>query len=197
MTILSEGKRRLQEIHSLGDPEKYRILEKRNEKKIVLRPNITTATFLTKLQHQQGKCLSKLSPHLSLWLPNQQLWNASVCTIKRHLFAFFFHSRKTVGTPILYIDSLRSKRFQSSYCAKVRARAKKGGRGRGRGEEETLARFLRSPPPPPPLHSFFCSRPNFLDKLARKRLLRRLVYWHFVKKEFYSFVVIANRYLTF
>ena len=37
--------------------------------------------------------------------------------------------------------SLRSKRFQSSYCAKVRAGAKKkGGRGRGRGEEETLAR---------------------------------------------------------
>ena len=37
--------------------------------------------------------------------------------------------------------SLRSKRFQSSYCAKVRAGAKKkGGRGRERGEEETLAR---------------------------------------------------------
>ena len=39
------------------------------------------------------------------------------------------------------IGSLRSKRFQSSYCAKVRAGAKKkGGRGRERGEEETLAR---------------------------------------------------------
>ena len=38
--------------------------------------------------------------------------------------------------------SLRSKRFQSSYCAKVRAGAKKkkGGKGRGMGEEETLAR---------------------------------------------------------
>ena len=40
--------------------------------------------------------------------------------------------------------SLRSKRFQSSessYCAKVRAEAKKKGwRGRGKGEEETLAR---------------------------------------------------------
>ena len=37
--------------------------------------------------------------------------------------------------------SLRSNRFQSSYCAKkVRAGAKKGGRRRGRGEEETLAR---------------------------------------------------------
>ena len=38
------------------------------------------------------------------------------------------------------LSSLRSKRFQSSYCAKVRAEAKKGWRGRGRGEEETLAR---------------------------------------------------------
>ena len=35
--------------------------------------------------------------------------------------------------------SLRSKRFQSSYCAKVRAGAKKKG-GRRRGEEKTLAR---------------------------------------------------------
>ena len=40
-----------------------------------------------------------------------------------------------------FTHSLRSKRFQSSYCAKVRAGAKKkGGRGSGRGEEETLAR---------------------------------------------------------
>ena len=61
--------------------------------------------------------------------------------------------------------SLRSKRFQSSYSAKGGAGAKKN--GRGKGEEETLARK--------PLHSFFCSRPNFLDELARKRLLRRLV----------------------
>ena len=38
------------------------------------------------------------------------------------------------------VSSLRSKRFQSSYSAKVRAGAKQKGRGRGRGEEETLAR---------------------------------------------------------
>ena len=45
------------------------------------------------------------------------------------------------GLCMLQYSSLRSKRFQSSYCAKVRAGAKKnGGRGRGRGEEETLAR---------------------------------------------------------
>ena len=37
------------------------------------------------------------------------------------------------------LSSLHSKRFQSSYWAKVRAEAKKGWRGRGRGEEETLA----------------------------------------------------------
>ena len=46
--------------------------------------------------------------------------------------------------------SLRSKRFQSSYCAKVRAEAKKGWRGRGRREEDPLS-FI-----------FFCSCPSFL-----------------------------------
>ena len=57
------------------------------------------------------------------------------------------------------IRSLRSKRFQSSYCAKVRA-----------------GHFPSPPPPPRPFFFFFCSRPNFLDELARKRLLRRLDY---------------------
>ena len=45
--------------------------------------------------------------------------------------------------------SLRSKLFQSSYCAKVRAGAEKKGRRKGRGEEETLARkpldFCKTP----------------------------------------------------
>ena len=48
---------------------------------------------------------------------------------------------------------------------------KKGGRGRGRGEGEEVPSF---PSPSPVLSFFFCSRPNFLDELARKRLLRRL-----------------------
>ena len=62
--------------------------------------------------------------------------------------------------------SLRSKRFQSSYCAKVRAEAKKkGGRGRERGVNRQSILF------------FFCSRPDVLDELARKRLLRRLGKW--------------------
>ena len=60
--------------------------------------------------------------------------------------------------------SLRSKRFQSSYCAKVRAGAKQ--------EKGWVPSF---PSPSPVIPSFFCSRPNFLDELARKRLLRRLV----------------------
>ena len=62
--------------------------------------------------------------------------------------------------------SLRNKRFQSSYCAKVRAGAK---------NKKKKVEFLHSPPPPPSFLLFFCSRPNFLDELARKRLLRRLV----------------------
>ena len=54
-----------------------------------------------------------------------------------------FQSQSTVSISSLsFFRSLRSKRFQSSYSAKVRAGAKKkkNGRGRGRGEEETLAR---------------------------------------------------------
>ena len=38
------------------------------------------------------------------------------------------------------LTSLRSKCFQSSYCAKVRAEAKKRWKGEGEGEEETPAR---------------------------------------------------------
>ena len=45
--------------------------------------------------------------------------------------------------------SLRSKRFQSSYCAKVRAEAKK------------------SPPPPPVIHFFFLLLSQFSRRTAR------------------------------
>ena len=68
--------------------------------------------------------------------------------------------------------SLHSKRFQLSYCAKVRAGAKKqNGRGKGRGKEETLFPSL---PSPYPVISFLCSHLNFIAKLAWKRLLHRL-----------------------
>ena len=47
---------------------------------------------------------------------------------------------------IKWLYSLRSKRFQSSYCAKVRAEAKKKKVEGGGGGEK---RFNLSPPPPP------------------------------------------------
>ena len=70
-------------------------------------------------------------------------------------YPYFTHSRGMQS-------SLRSKRFQSSYCAKVGADQKKGWRGRGRGEEETL---------PLPRHPFFfCSCPSFLDEPREETL---------------------------
>ena len=44
-----------------------------------------------------------------------------------------------------------------------------------REQNKKKIEFLHSPPPPPSFLLFFCCRPNFLDELARKRLLRRLV----------------------
>ena len=52
--------------------------------------------------------------------------------------------------------SLRSKRFQSSYCVKVRAGAKKKLEGGGEGRS-----FLLSPPPPPSFLCFFALVPTF------------------------------------
>ena len=43
--------------------------------------------------------------------------------------------QKGIGQSCKCLISLRSKRFQSSYGAKVRAGEKKSGRGRGRGED--------------------------------------------------------------
>ena len=129
-------------------------------------------------------------------------------------------SRKKI---IVWSTSLRSKRFQSSYCAKVRAEAKKK-KVEGGGGEEKRKRLPANPTIlknapwyftvgfvckltllaphqseaafvgersfskswglrargsffllPLPRHSFFCSLLNFLDELARKRLLRRLL----------------------
>ena len=74
---------------------------------------------------------------------------------------------------ILSYVSLRSKRFQSSYSAKVRAGAKKKWKGEGEGTRENA--FPSLPSPSPLIPFFFCSSPNFLDKLARKPLLCRLV----------------------
>ena len=85
-----------------------------------------------------------------------------------------------------YIPSLRSKRFQSSYCANVRAEAKKRLKGEGEGRRGNacpqtprfwktpldISRFLHSPPPPPPpsFIFFFCSCPSFLDEPPEETL---------------------------
>ena len=61
--------------------------------------------------------------------------------------------------------SLRNKRFQSSYSAKLSwSGSNKKWKGRGKGEEETF-----SPLPLPRHFFFFCSCPNVLDELARNR----------------------------
>ena len=63
--------------------------------------------------------------------------------------------------------SLRSKRFQSSYCAKVGAEANEMEDRRGRGKEKEFT----SLPSPFTFIPLICTRPIFLDKLAWKRLL--------------------------
>ena len=57
---------------------------------------------------------------------------------------------------LLQYGSLRSKRFQSSYCAKVRAKAKKN-----------------FPSPSPVIHFFLCSCPSFLDEPREETLARQ------------------------
>ena len=59
---------------------------------------------------------------------------------------------------------LRSKRFQSSYCAKVRAEARK----KKRVQSSYCAKVRADPLP---RHSFFfCSRPSFLDEPREETL---------------------------
>ena len=73
--------------------------------------------------------------------------------------AFFVFYNDLYQNSVIY--SLRSKRFPSSYCAKVEARTRKkmevGGGGRKRKN------FLLSPPRSPSYLFIFFSRPYFLD----------------------------------
>ena len=64
----------------------------------------------------------------------------------------------------------RSLRFQLSISRKVERGQKNMGRERERGKEETFP----SLPSSFSLILLFCSRPNFLDDLTGKRLLRKL-----------------------
>ena len=67
------------------------------------------------------------------------------------------NTQHSVSHKCCYRNSLGSKRFQSSYCAKVRAEAKKTVEGGGGGEK----RFLLSLPPPPSFIFFFALVPAF------------------------------------
>ena len=74
---------------------------------------------------------------------------------------------------------VHSKRFQSSYCAKVVAKTnwKWSGKGEGRRGNacpQTPWSFPSLPSSSLSLITIFCSCPNFLDELTRKRLLSRL-----------------------
>ena len=66
-------------------------------------------------------------------------------------------------TQFFFLFSLRSKRFQSSYCAKVRAGAKKGS--------------FPSPSPSPVIHFVFCSCLSFLDEPREKTLATQATFY--------------------
>ena len=74
---------------------------------------------------------------------------------------------------------VHSKRFQSSYCAKVVAKTNLKWSGKGEGRRgnacpQTPWSFPSLPSSSLSLITTFCSCPNFLDELTRKRLLSRL-----------------------
>ena len=74
---------------------------------------------------------------------------------------------------------VHSKRFQSSYCAKVVAKTNLKWSGKGEGRRgnacpQTPWSFPSLPSSSLSLITIFCSCPNFLDELTRKRLLSRL-----------------------
>ena len=64
-------------------------------------------------------------------------------------------------TQLFLLFSLRSKHFQSSYCAKVRAGAKKGS----------------FPSPSPVIHFVFCSCPSFVDEPREETLATQATFY--------------------
>ena len=97
--------------------------------------------------------------------------------VKKKILACETKVEKGVCLRRLAKFSLRSKRFQSNYCAKVVAKANLRWSGEGEGRRGNACRqtpwSFPSLPSSSLLNTILCSRPNFLDKLAQKRLLRR------------------------
>ena len=107
----------------------------------------------------------KIFKHFDLGLPLQGLFEGH-CYTGQGRFSAATNSRGNACYPGY---SLRSKRFQSRYCAKVRPEAKKKVEGEGEGRRGRR-RFLHFPPPPPSFIFFFCSCPSFLDEPREETL---------------------------
>ena len=98
---------------------------------------------------------------------------------KKKILAWETEVEKGVCLRRLAKFSVHSKRFQSSYCAKVVAKTNLKWSGKGEGRRgnacpQTPWSFPSLPSSSLSLITIFCSCPNFLDELTRKRLLRRL-----------------------
>ena len=93
--------------------------------------------------------------------------------------------------------SLHSKRFQSSYCAKVVAKANLKWSGEGKGRKGNACPqtpwSFPSLPSSSLLITIFCSRLNVLDELARKRLLRRLKFRTRKFRPGRAFIISTNK----
>ena len=108
---------------------------------------LTYFTFIFYLQHSPHTPSTRSITHRFLSLEGEHMYLAIPPSNTQH----------SVSHKCCYRNSLGSKRFQSSYCAKVRAEAKKTVEGGGGGEK----RFLLSLPPPPSFIFFFALVPAF------------------------------------
>ena len=111
-------------------------------------------TFIFYLQHSPHTPSTRSITHRFLSLEGGHMYLAIPPSNTQH----------SVSHKCCYRNSLGSKRFQSSYCAKVRAEAKKRLKGEGR-----RGSFF---PLPLPRHSFFffCSCSSFLDEPREETL---------------------------
>ena len=110
-------------------------------------------------------------------LVSPKLWSISYTTLNRPFDCFFFSAfdmekfrkfHRHHWKDCLKISSLLSKRFQSSYGAKVRAGAKNKKVEGGGGREKRN-------PPPPLSFLFFCSRPNFSRRTGAETLAMQAI----------------------
>ena len=116
---------------------------------------LTYFTFIFYLQHSPHTPSTRSITHRFLSLEGEHMYLAIPPSNTQH----------SVSHVCCYRNSLRNKRFQSSYCAKVRAEAKKRLKGKGEGRRGSFF------PLPLPRHSFFfCSCPSFLDEPREETL---------------------------